>query len=1037
MKIKLLQLVIFIFGFSTSMGKSEVTLPRSEYNFREEILPLFGKFCVGCHGPKKEKGGVRITDLDPDLINGHDGDKWYGMLDVINLGEMPPENKPQPTDEERRKIVDWLTVELKYASEIKAAEVKPVLRRLNKQQYTNTLKELLQIDMDFGKDLPNDGLSHEGFANNGETLTMSTLHIESYMKIARQALDKAIVTGKAPKIHRFKITLGKNISQESGKVELGYQSIPLQKSDYLLQTLAPENKNFDAQQHIFKTNFNFSNSKGTKWKIESSASLYDTFYIDMRGSNRKRFNIVEDGIILQSSIPHIEKAAKIWQGPAPNLKVVMRDFPKYGDFRVTIEASKAPFIAETPRYLNIQNIKPVASFDSKAFKISAIPGSVIINAKKPLTHKNLSFGTNCIHTKKACSEATYKFKIKPGLYQLDIVYSAKYKRPLDLKINNFTIHNVLNSSTGGWHEFQLFSQAALKFETEEVTLSFESKRDIPHVNSFIFSPIDPLSKLAQNLIETLKGKNPNLANYNPYIRVFMGNRLNDGMEYKTFDKAQKVTALYGDSQKLHFHGRLEDMPLPVIDKNDTTFLANMALFGMWNDSFSKTDSDQGEPALIKSIEFEGPYFENWPPQSHTNIFFNSQNSSNKEVYTKEILSRFIYKAFRRKAKQSEINRFFNFWKDNHRHFNTYEESIKELLVAVLCSPSFLYLTESNKNKQSGTLNDFELASRLSYFLWDTMPDERLLNLAERNKLKENLSAEVSRMIKDPRSFNFSKVYSEQWLDLHKLDEISVNISMYPSFTRYIKEDMAKETQHFFHEILTKNLNILNFVDSDFVMINQNLAQFYGIPNVKGSEFRNVSLPRSMQRGGLLSQGSFLTGHSSGEDSHPIKRGVWLIEKITDNPPPEAPPNVPIPNPEDPEFAKLSKKQLLEKHRDNASCRDCHRKIDPWGVPFEEYDAIGLLVTKKDKRLAVDSKSVLSNGQKINGITELKDYILKYEADNVNRSVTKHLLSYALGRSLSFTDNDELNKILEKSKKNDYKMQSIIEGIVTSKLFTKR
>ena len=975
------------------------------------------------------------------MVNGEDGDKWYGMLDVLNLGDMPPEDEPQPTDAERRKIVDWLTFELKYASSIKASDVKPILRRLNKQQYTNTLKELLQIDMDFGKDLPNDGLSHEGFANNGETLTMSTLHMENYMKIARQALDKAIVIGDPPKIHRFKTSFGKNISKEKGKVGLGYQSLPLLKSDYLLQALAPEKKSFDAKQHIFKTNFSFNNSAGTKGEIESSKSLYDTFYVDMRGSNRKRFRMVEDGIILQSSVPHIEKAAKIWQGPAPNLKVVMRDFPNSGNFRITVEASKAPFIAEAPKYLSLQTGQPVAKFDSKTTKASAIPGSIIIDAKKPFKHKNLSLNTNFVHTQKTPTEASYKVKIKPGIYQLDVVYAAESKRPLNLKINNFTIQNAISSITGSWYDLKIFSEAALKIDTKEITLSFKSKGSIPHINSFIFSPIDPISNLAKKLEETLKGKNPNLAKYNPYIKVFMGSRLDDGMEYKTFDKPQKVTGLYGNSQKLHFYGRLEDMPLPAIDKNDTTFLANMALFGLWNDSFSKTGKEQGEPVLIKSVEFEGPYFESWPPESHTNIFFDSPNSSVKEIYTKEILEKFISKAFRRKAKANEINRLLNFWKNNRKDYSTYEESVKELLVAVLCSPNFLYITEKEINTESKLLDDFQLASRLSYFLWNSMPDERLLDFAKKNKLKENLSAEVPRMLKDPKALNFSKAYSEQWLDLHRLNDIGINISMYPSFTRYIKEDMTKETQFFFHEVLTGNMSIMNFVDSDFVMINQNLAQFYGIPNVKGSEFRNVSLPRSMQRGGLLSQGSFLTGHSSGEDSHPIKRGVWLIEKITDNPPPEAPPNVPIPNPEDPEFAKLSKKQLLEKHRDNASCRDCHRKIDPWGVPFEEYDAVGLLrkqiVTKKNKRFAVDSKSVLSNGQKINGIAELKEYILKYEADNVNRSVTKHLLSYALGRSLSFTDDDELNKILDKSKQNGYKIQSIIEGIVTSKLFTER
>ncbi|MCH2205561.1 MAG: DUF1592 domain-containing protein [Lentisphaerales bacterium] len=1041
LKIKSLELFMCAALSFSFIAPAETSLQISKYDFKKDIMPIFEKYCTDCHGPKKKKGGVRITDLDPDFVKGEDGDKWYGILDVINLGEMPPEDEPQPTDAERRKIIDWLTVELNYASQIKSSDVKTIIRRLNKQQYTNTLKELLGVNINFGKDLPNDGLSHEGFTNNGETLTMSTLHMEYYMKIARKALDKAIVTGDAPEIYRFKTSLGKGISQEKGKVGLGYQSVPIQKSDYLLETLPPEGKSFKARQHSFKTKFAFNNSAGTKGDIESSKSLYDTFYVDMRGSNKKRFTMLDEGIILQSSLPHVEKAAKIWQGPAPNMKVIMRDFPKEGDFRITVEASKAPFITEAPKYLDLEDAKPAANFDSKTQKISAIPGSKIIDARKPAKYKGLNLNTYFVHTKKTPTEASYSIKIKPGVYQLDIVYAAQDSRPLDIKVNKITVKDCMTTKTGSWSKLKIFSQAVLRIENSLCSISFKSKGAIPHIHAFILSPVNSGSKLEKKFEQTIKGKNPQLAKYHPYIRVFAGNRLDDGMEYRTFDKPQKVTALFGQAQKLYFHGRLEDMPLPVIDKNDTTFLANMALFGIWNDSFVTSAKKQGEPVLIKSIEFEGPYFKNWPPKSHTNIFFESKNSSNKEIYTREILEQFISKAFRRKAKAQEIDRLMSFWKRNHKDFNSYEESVKELLVAVLCSPHFLYIAEPEESNEQKTLDDYQLASRLSYFLWNTMPDSRLLELAQKAELKKHLTSETKRMLQDPKAFNFSEAYSDQWLDIQRLDNIGINISMYPTFTRYVKEDMAKETHHFFHEVLTKNMSVMNFIDSDFVMINQNLAQFYNIPDIKGSEFRKVAVPRSKQRGGLLSQGSFLTGHSSGEDSHPIKRGVWLIEKITDNPPPEPPPNVPVPDPEDPEFAKLTKKQQLEKHRDNASCRDCHRKIDPWGVPFEQYDAIGQLrdkiITKRRKTMPVDANSTLNNGTDIKGISGLKKYLLENEQDNVNRGVTKHLLAYALGRSLSFTDDSELNKILDKSKASGYKMHSIIEGIVTSKLFTQR
>ncbi|MCM8533710.1 MAG: DUF1592 domain-containing protein [Lentisphaeraceae bacterium] len=1033
---KLLVLGLLAWPLTTSAAD---TLKRSQYNFQKDIMPIFEKYCTSCHGPEKKKGGVRITDLDPDFVKGPDANKWYGMLDVMNLGEMPPKKKDQPTDEERRKIIDWLTVELKYATQVKSGDTKTIMRRLNKQQYTNSLKELLDVDVNFGKELPSDGLSHEGFTNNGETLTMSTLHMDYYMKIAREALDKAIVTGDAPEIYKFKTTISKNISSVKGKASLGYQSIAIPKSDYLLEELVPKDKTFKATAHKFQTQFSFTNnpkSSGNK----NTNSLYDSFYIDMRGSNKKRFSIEKEGMLLKSSLPHVEKAAQVWQGPAPNLKVIMRDFPKEGNFRVTIQAAKAPMQEQKLKYFTPKDKETKIQFESKTLKLSKAKDSIVIDARKPHKQKGLNINKKYVHTKKGPTYIAYKFNIpKNGLYQLDAVYAAREKRPQFLKIGTTNIDYALGSLTGSWDKLEAKAVAVVSLYKGERELYLKNtKGPIPHIHSFILTPISPDDPLQSSFKQATQG-GVKVAKNDPYLRVFMGNRLDDGMEYKTFDEPQKVTAPVGTVQTLHFHGRLEDMPLPVIDKNDNTFLANMALFGVWNDSFVTQGKDSGSPVYIKSLEFEGPYYESWPPQSHKNIFISSKNKNNKEVYTREILTHFMTKAFRRPPASKELDRLVSFWKQNHQDFPTYEDSIKELLVAVLCSPNFLYIAEPEE-KPSAQISEFNLASRLSYFLWNSMPDERLLELASKNKLRESLSAEVKRMLKDPKVMRLSEAFSDEWLDLHRLNNVGINISMYPAFTRFVKEDMAKETHHFFHEVLTKDLSIMNFIDSDFLMLNQNLAQFYNIPKVYGSKFRRVSVPRNKRRGGLLSQGSFLTGHSSGEDSHPIKRGVWLIEKIIDNPPPEPPPNVPLPDPEDPELAKLTKKQQLEKHRDNASCRDCHRKIDPWGVPFEQYDAVGKLrakiITKKGT-MPVDAQSDLINGTIIKGVDDLKKYIIENEKNSVNRAVTKHLLSYALGRSLSFTDDESLSGILEHVRKNNYKMQAVVEGIVNSKLFNQR
>jgi hypothetical protein len=234
-------------------------------------------------------------------------------------------------------------------------------------------------------------------------------------------------------------------------------------------------------------------------------------------------------------------------------------------------------------------------------------------------------------------------------------------------------------------------------------------------------------------------------------------------------------------------------------------------------------------------------------------------------------------------------------------------------------------------------------------------------------------------------------------------------------------------------VLKENRSILNFIDSDFAMLNQNLAEFYGIEGVLGSEFRPVKLEAYMNRGGLLSQGAFLNGHSDGVQAHPIKRAVWLKEKILGDPPPPPPPNVPELDPDTPGFEELTLKDQLFLHRNKASCMDCHKKIDPFGVVFENYDAVGRYQTKAKDKL-IDSKSVLPDGTEVEGIQGIKDYILRLKQEDFTTSLVEHLYAYALGRDISFADQKEIDTIVEEVIDDDYRFQTVIEQIVLSPSF---
>ena len=370
---------------------------------------------------------------------------------------------------------------------------------------------------------------------------------------------------------------------------------------------------------------------------------------------------------------------------------------------------------------------------------------------------------------------------------------------------------------------------------------------------------------------------------------------------------------------------------------------------------------------------------------------------------------------------------------------TFESTIKEFLPVILASPNFLYLAEpAAENKQ---LTSYELASRLSYFLWSTMPDRQLLDLAGRDELSKPhvLRQQVTRMLEDDRSDEFIRNFVDQWLDLDSVQRVAINKDRHKDFWDETKAAMQSETRSFFAEILRHDLSALNLIDSDFTMLNDHLAEHYRVANVTGPEFRRVALRPDDRRGGLLTQGSVLYGGSDGKDSHPIRRGVWLLRKLLDDPPPDPPPNVPDLDQTDPKLSGKPLKEQLELHRDNPACANCHQQIDPWGIAFEDYDAVGRWRgTKGDRNFVPDAAaSTLQDGTKIESLQDLKSYLLDHRQEDFARAVTKNLLIYALGRSLDFSDEEFVSELSQEFQENDFRLRSLIEGIVLSEAFQQR
>ena len=524
----------------------------------------------------------------------------------------------------------------------------------------------------------------------------------------------------------------------------------------------------------------------------------------------------------------------------------------------------------------------------------------------------------------------------------------------------------------------------------------------------------------------------------PILTVAMGSSNFHGVELKTV--GLPIVIDHAEPRTYEIRCRMENVSVPntsPLNNRNSTILAT------WNSALA-IDSESQPPLLkIDWIEIESPFFETWPPKTHNDILFGNGGLDEK-AYTREVLRRFAMRAYRGPLAPGELERLVNHWTQSRENTDSLEASLRETLGVVLSSPRFLGLPATRTRGPKEPLTDHELASRLSYFLWSTMPDTELLQLADEGKLHEpaELSAQVRRMIQDRRAWSFIEQFSEQWLELDRLQRVVVHMASYPGFDDQLASAMRLETIHFFGEVLRGDISIFQFLDSDFTCVNDILAAHYGIPGVMDPTFRKVELDESLHRGGVLTHASILTGLSDGRDGHPIKRGVWLLRNLFDDPPPAPPPNVPELNREKPELKNLTIPQALALHRDSPSCISCHRKIDPWGIAFEEYDAVGnwqrdgrgASLREQRTQQRIESEAELPNGTKISGLKELRDELIRSKSDDFRRAMVRKVMAYALGRTLSVGDTDTVDALVLALRARSDRLSALIELIVASEPF---
>jgi hypothetical protein len=504
--------------------------------------------------------------------------------------------------------------------------------------------------------------------------------------------------------------------------------------------------------------------------------------------------------------------------------------------------------------------------------------------------------------------------------------------------------------------------------------------------------------------------------------------------------------------------------------------------------------------MIDWFEVEGPLYDAWPPASHTRLLFDSPlRKSDETKYAREVIAKFMRRAYRRPVDGAEIDARLKLYTAARKE-KSFLESIKLPLIAVLSSPHFLYLAEplpgetptvaaagsgakpaSTKPGSAGTaprpaakggsastaakpsaskttsntplvpatarLNDHQLASRLSYFLWSTMPDDELSKLADDGKIRDAKvrAAQVDRMLADPKSDALVKNFAGQWLGLRDVGANPPATDLYPQYDRHLETSIVGESEAYFKEFLQSGRDTRQMIRSDFVTINERLARYYGIPEVRGDEFRVVPVPKGVQRGGIVTQASILTTTSNGTRTSPVKRGTWVLKTLMG-----IDPGFPVANageiaPKVPGIDKATVRQRLEIHRELPQCARCHSKIDPLGFALENYNAAGEWRDREGfgykGRISandpmIDNSSKMPDGTSIQGVAGLQEAMLAKE-DLFLGALASKLMTYAIGRELGLADQPTVKTAIAETKKGKYALKGLVKFIVSSEPFETR
>jgi hypothetical protein len=1011
----------FVFA-STGFGQAGGVTPRY---FEQHVRPVMKEYCLKCHSTEKHKGDLDLEKFSSlgEIMN--HPEPWERVLDQLSLGEMPPKEKPQPTGGERARLIAWVNNALDKAALRHAGDPGPVvLRRLNNAEYTYTVRDLTGIEsLDPAKEFPADSAAGEGFMNTGNTLVMSPPMVTKYLDAGKAIASHAVLL---PDGIRFsaKTTRRDWTDEILARIRAFYDTFTVAGGqDMVTQQGIPLDRNKGGSLPLNKYLAASLELRGGRKSVAVVAqerglsAKYLGLLMDLLNSNQP--SVLLDGLrarwrVAQSAdVPALAARIAEWQKALWKFNSVGH-IGKAGGPKTWLEPVSP--LVERQEF----HVKLVAPADGKDVVVYLVAGGaggrqagdvvvwqqpqLITPGKPPILLHDARM------VKEIAPDKADSTLFDDGKLSVQAPAVIEVRLPASLAAGGeFVTSGALDPKTGAEGSAQL---QVLTNKPE-----FPQGSLLPGV-PIVMNEGTAARKRTEAAFEEFRQMFPAALCYTKIVPV---------------DEVVTLTLFYREDDQLA-RLMLDDAQKAKLDRmwDELRYISQDALTLV--DAFEQIwqFSTQDGPDAPHGDRHLEPLRE---PIKQRAAAFKQRLMDTQPRHVEAVLE-FAAEAYRRPLTDQEKGELRDLYHRLRQEEIPHDEAIRLLLARVFVAPAFLYrLENAPPGAKPGVISDWELANRLSYFLWSSAPDAELRALAASGKLHqpEALRTQTSRMLRDPRVCRLATEFACEWLHIHDFESLDEKSERhFPTFAG-LRGPMYEEAIYFFTDSFQNDASILSLFDTDHTFLNESLARHYGIPGVTGAEWRRVDGVKKYGRGGILGLSATLAKESGASRTSPILRGDWVSEVLLGEKIPRPPKDVPH-LPEDEATETLTVRQLTERHISDPKCAGCHARFDGFGYALEGYDAVGRLRATDLGGRTIDTRAVLFDGASVNGADDLRHYLLTKRRDAVLQQFCRKLLGYSLGRSVILSDRPLLGEMQTQLRKNDYRFTAAVETIVQSKQF---